>query len=301
MSLSSNSYRGPFDAQMLNARALENDEAQPNATNSSSLSCFAFIVNKLRTFGRSKTSFGKLNDVDERSMQGTHLESMTKRMLGVRKRESTRVVASDTNELEGGQEGQGGQVYQLETVLERLNAKQQTVQNDYDKKKQQAKRFLERGMRKEALNTMRSVKMLESQLKALRHNCDVIMSQIVTLGNLEMQQEVASVMSTSLQHAKKANETLEQVTQMEDVLLEAKDIQEDIESAMEQLAQNMLPGAIDESELLAELEDLGKSDEGYHPEATQQFPTVPSDLPATAPSLSSSRTDSFAQLQAASY
>ena len=293
MNLPSNACKGPLDAQTLNAQAAEGDRAREKL---SSVSCFAFLLCKLRNFRQQSTSFDKLKDAEDRSAQSNQLNTLTKRMLGVRKDSSTRMVVHET---EQSQSGDVGGMYKLETVLERLNKKRESVQKEYDKKKEKAMRLSQSGMRNEALSTMRTCKMLESQLKSLGHNCDVVMSQIVTLGNLEMQQEVASVMSTSIEHAKKANKTLDQVTQMEDGLLEAKDTQEEIESAMGNLAQNLLPGSLDDDELLQELDNLCASKAEIDPTKSQEFPAVPLALPTTTDAQVAPTTQSVAHAQAA--
>lgn len=131
------------------------------------------------------------------------------------------------------------------------------------------------GKTSEALSSLRRAKGLEKQLQTSSKALSTLETQILILEEANLQSEISSALSSSAGKVKKTTKgLLEQTEKAVDQSSEARDLNDDIQNAMEGLTTDSY---VDEDDLLSELESMVTEEK---PKETTMVPTFTFSLPS---------------------
>jgi hypothetical protein len=125
--------------------------------------------------------------------------------------------------------------------------------------KQEALAAHKRGDKTAALRLMTRAKGCEKQVTALWHASSALERQSEMLEEASLQKQVADALSTSVKKMKGSKRLLEGVDKLSDEAAEMRDISEDVQHALQSIAESTNDPSLDDDELMQELEAMSQS------------------------------------------
>lgn len=161
----------------------------------------------------------------------------------------------------------------LEQAQTSLKERAERLQDRMNESRREAASLMKLGKKTEALASMKRAKISEKQFLTASAAVDALDAQILALEEANLQQEIASALSSSVKKVKKNTKGLLSKTEAAvDGSTEVKDLAEDVNGVLEGLQQNNAP---DEDELLEELQMMMEEGEVEAEQAAATAPTVP--------------------------
>lgn len=160
----------------------------------------------------------------------------------------------------------------LASAQQQLRARCDKIASKAEEARELARSLHSTGKRTEALSALRRAKILEKQHQAAQTAAETLDSQVFALEEADLQQQVASALSSSVKKTKKATKGLLSKTEKAvDGSVEVRDAAEDVAAVLEGLRP--AGGEFDEDELLEELQAMDDGG-GGGPTAAQRTPVV---------------------------
>jgi hypothetical protein len=180
---------------------------------------------------------------------------------------------SDGPRVHGIKSGSATSSSRLEQAQASLKERAERLQERMTESRREAAALMKLGKKTEALAAMKRAKIAEKQFLTASAAVDALDSQILALEEANLQQEIASALSSSVKKVKKNTKGLLSKTEAAvDGSAEVKDLAEDVNSALEGLQPTNAP---DEDDLLEELQAMMADGEIEEAEAAATAPTVP--------------------------
>jgi hypothetical protein len=217
-------------------------------------------------------------------------------MLFSRRRKSNDPVVQG---LKSGASTAGSRLQQAQMSLKERADRLQERMGD---SRREAASLMKLGKKTEALAAMKRAKIAEKQFLTASAAVDALDNQLLALEEANLQQEIASALSSSVKNVKrKTKGLLDKTEKAVDGSAEVNDLAQDVNSALEGLQPTNAP---DEDELLEELQQMVLEGEVEVAEATATAPTVPPQTemeswpaaPKQQVAVSKRRADGFQQL-----
>jgi hypothetical protein len=161
----------------------------------------------------------------------------------------------------------------LEQAQTSLKERAERLQDRMNESRREAASLMKFGKKTEALAAMKRAKISEKQFLTASAAVDALDAQILALEEANLQQEIASALSSSVKKVKKNTKGLLSKTEAAvDGSTEVKDLAEDVNGVLEGLQSTNAP---DEDELLEELQMMMEAGEVEEEQAAATAPTAP--------------------------